>query len=534
MYSTNTQFLSAVSNPNRVIDTRVTLKLPQSVVLTPDDIVSYKASYSSIAGKYFTPGNFVASTLQLTLNILSPTLSQTDFKNVSVESLFLEAGIHTDSMEYVPMGVFYVEKDGISIDDKGQAVIKATDLPPALSGKFDSGAFTLPCTVQELLGEISSALGIEVIAPGEDFPNLGVTVLETFELSSTYREALRCVAEVLGAFVCMTRDGKLSMRKIFNGVVDMGCVLDDNYLFSVNRQESTVKSFQYISIKAVADDIGVTQEVGGVSTDKEYAIINNPFTFGHPEDFLPGLIAPTSFTTFYPAKITFQGRPDIDLGDVLEYAYKGVTYKLPVSSHVFEYNGGFKTTVESIGTDSLEVSSTNGNLLSTEITALKQNINSLVRDLSHTQSEITSINGDVIKLSSLLQTVDKIQSQVSSISGGIEQLTTLTQAQDQLRIDIQTVSKGLDDANAAIDQNQANLLTYFDFQSEGLTIGANTSNIKLRLANNKIQFLKDGSEVAHMSEGQLYVTDAHFLKSLVLGNFEFTPRNNGNLSLRRR
>ena len=99
------------------------------------------------------------------------------------------------------------------------------------------------------------------------------------------------------------------------------------------------------------------------------------------------------------------------------------------------------------------------------------------------------------------------------------------------------IEKGLKDTNDALNSTQLELLSYFDFQKTGLVIGLNTSDIKLKLANNKVYFLKNDNELsplAYFSEGKLYVTDGHFLRSLVLGNFEFVPRTNGNLSLKYR
>ena len=536
MYDTGVaNFLAAASNPNRLIDTRATLKSAQDVVWNTEDIVSYKISDASVAGKYFTPGNFVASTLEMSLNAMSTKVSQVEFNTMAINAVIVEAGISSlGSMIYVPMGVFYIDDDGISTENDGHLTLKATDIPPVMSTQFNSSILPLPCTVQDALNTIQGRIGISIHVEG-DFPNLTAPLSETFELSSTYREALRYIAETLGAFVHMRRDGSIGIEQIFKGVVNMGCTLDDNYLFSVNQQETTVKSFQYISIKASEADVGVTQQVAGIASEKEYAIINNPFTYGHPEDFLAGLVQPTSFTPFHPATIAFHGRPDLDVGDVLEYVYKGAIYWLPVCMHTFEYNGGFTTTVEGIGTDSLAVSSNKSNKqVSTDITALRQNVNSLVRDLTQTQSEIVDINGDITRMSDILQTVEKLQTQVSSLEGDLDKVSTLTQTAKQLRLDIQTVTEALAETTSVMNQNQATLLTYFDFQSDGLTIGVNTSTIKLRLANNRIQFLKDDAEVAYLSEGQLYVTDAHFLKSLILGNFELTPRTNGNLSLRRR
>ena len=535
MYNTgNAGFLAAACNPNRDIDTTAVLNLSDtSVALGTNDIVSYKVTYASTGGKAFTSGSFVASQFELSLNAASSVVGSVDFKTAVVDNIRLSAGVKVHkAMVSVPMGTFYPDKNGVSMGDDGYVTITALDTPPILSEQFKSESLSLPCSLRDALVEISSQISIPVFMKST-FPNMEVEIEETFTLATTYREALMYIAETLGAYVCMGRTGEILFKRCFSDFVDIGCVLDENYLFSVNKQESSVKPFQYIGIKANTDDLGVSKEVTGVTTECRYDIIDNPLTYGHPEDFLDGLVEPLTFTEFYPAVISFQGRPDLDTGDVLRYIYKGVTYDLPICNHVFEYNGGFKSTVESIGSDVKQTSSVDSGV-KTQISAIKQNINSLVRDLTQTKSDIISIEGDLQDLSTVLQTASTLQSQISKIEGDIERLSTVTQTAEQLRIAIQTVADNLAATNDAVNTNQNTLLTYFDFQADALTIGVNNSNIKLKLANDRIYFLKDDAEVAYFSEGQLYVTDAHFLRSLVLGNFEFIPRENGNLSLRKR
>ena len=188
MYNTGvTGFLAVASNPNRNIDTRATLNTSQGTgVLTPDDIVSYKISAASVAGKYFTPGNFIATTLEMSLNAFSTEVSKIDFKTEIIHSLSVDAGIRVTQMVYVPMGIFYLDDDGISTEDSGHVTIKATNLPPVLKGTFSSSILALPCTIQDALAKISAATGVTINASAEDFPNLLVSLKETFALSSTY------------------------------------------------------------------------------------------------------------------------------------------------------------------------------------------------------------------------------------------------------------------------------------------------------------------------------------------------------------
>lgn len=536
MYDTGVVgFLTAVTNPNRIVDTQVNLYGTEDVALDSQDVVSYKISGASLSGKHFVPGNFVATTLELVLNTASKVVSKVNFKSNTIDNAKVSALIRVNSqMVNIPLGTFYPEVDGIATDGKGHVTIQAKDLPPILNEQFDSALLNLPCTMADVIYKLGELTGLTIHVNSNDFPNLSQSVPETFSLVTTYRNMFRYVAEVIGAYCHMGRDGGVYFERIFKGTVDIGCVLDGNYLFSVQQQEGgSVKPFQYIGIKANEQDLGSVHEIDGVDTENEYDIINNPLTYGHPQDFLEGLVAPLQFSDFNPAKISFQGRPDLDLGDVLEYVYKGTTYILPICTHTLEYNGGFKTTVGSIGTDTKQVSNVDSSP-KTRIEALRQNINTLVRDLSQTQSQIVNINGDLKQVSTLLQTVELMQSQISELDGDIEKMSQWTQTSDQLRLEIQQVAKDLIATNNTVNSNQATLLSYFDFQADGLTIGVSNSDIKLKLTNDKIQFFRQDAEVASLSDGKLVITDGHFINKLILGNFEFKPRTNGNLSLIRR
>lgn len=72
---------------------------------------------------------------------------------------------------------------------------------------------------------------------------------------------------------------------------------------------------------------------------------------------------------------------------------------------------------------------------------------------------------------------------------------------------------------------------YIRFDNGDILIGEDGSEIVLRIENDVIRFLDGGAEVAYISNKKLFITDAHFLHSLRVGNFEFLPRKNGNLSL---
>ena len=63
-----------------------------------------------------------------------------------------------------------------------------------------------------------------------------------------------------------------------------------------------------------------------------------------------------------------------------------------------------------------------------------------------------------------------------------------------------------------------------------MELGKADSPFKSMLTNEKLSFTQNSTEIAYISNRCLYVTDVEVLNRLRIGNWEFTPRSNGNLS----
>lgn len=101
----------------------------------------------------------------------------------------------------------------------------------------------------------------------------------------------------------------------------------------------------------------------------------------------------------------------------------------------------------------------------------------------------------------------------------------------------ETITSNNDAVNSRIDEIK-DYLTYqleiIDGVETGvLTLGASSSNIKLKLVNNIVYFEQNGNRVAYISNDKLYITDSEFLNSLKIGNFAFIPRSNGSLGFKK-
>lgn len=105
------------------------------------------------------------------------------------------------------------------------------------------------------------------------------------------------------------------------------------------------------------------------------------------------------------------------------------------------------------------------------------------------------------------------------------------QTSDTFEFNINNVVSQVNTVNGNVQQQFQELATYFRITGNGTELGKSDSDIILRQQNDRISFIQNNTEVAYISDSTLYITDAHFLVSIRIGNFAFKPRANGNLSL---
>lgn len=91
----------------------------------------------------------------------------------------------------------------------------------------------------------------------------------------------------------------------------------------------------------------------------------------------------------------------------------------------------------------------------------------------------------------------------------------------------------LNDATNQLENYKADLGQYLQFNGDGLTLGAITSDFKTIIDNRGMYFKEGDTTVAYINNNQLYIPNAVIEKSLVLGKFFFAPHSNedGGVSL---
>lgn len=122
---------------------------------------------------------------------------------------------------------------------------------------------------------------------------------------------------------------------------------------------------------------------------------------------------------------------------------------------------------------------------------------------------------------------DDTDALISSIS------TTVEQTKESFEIQFNQFSQDIEAVAAGSDANFEEIRKYIRFVDGMIELGETGSELQLKIANDRINFLQDGAEVAYFSDRKLFVTDAQFLHSLQIGGFAFMPRANGNLSFKK-
>lgn len=97
-----------------------------------------------------------------------------------------------------------------------------------------------------------------------------------------------------------------------------------------------------------------------------------------------------------------------------------------------------------------------------------------------------------------------------------------------------STANGWEMAFNVITNNMMSLNRYIRFENGNIVLGEEGSPVTLKLENDIIAFYQFGRRVAYLSNGELKVTQATIETSLNLGNFEFVPGKNGNLTFRKK
>lgn len=109
---------------------------------------------------------------------------------------------------------------------------------------------------------------------------------------------------------------------------------------------------------------------------------------------------------------------------------------------------------------------------------------------------------------------DTMKTSESKIANVVEKTTTLTQNQEMLLVKV----------NSKMNKDETE--KWLKFSDDGLELGEKNGNMKLRISNNKISYIKNDVEESFWNNKSFYVKS-----SLKIGEFDVVPETDGSISL---
>lgn len=428
---------------------------------------------------------------------------------------------------YVPKGKFYIPYDGIEKTDRLWVTVTGYDRMASLTGDYIP-AIEFPATPAQILADVCEQANLT--APVVTLPDIQIENA----YAGSYREQLGWLAGLIGCNAKFDADGNL----VFVWYTDSDLTITQD-MQQMNGLKLTGDTFAIQSITTGTEDNAITAG-GGTSIT-----FTNPYITKEVAEAVLNLV---ENTPMHPCTVKWRGDPSVEAGDILSVIGEDGATVLPVfvMEQVLSIKGGM-----SCETTCYPVEDEDYNVKSPVSQQIERVYNSITESFRNATEKIVGAKGGYYEITydedgfptgwSLRDTptvTENTKMWIMSTGGlGFSADGGKTVSQIALTSDgyVNATALAVGSSNADGTSEITYMDKWFRFSKDGMEIGSSDDgeNIKLRLNNNRISFLSDDMEVAYISSNKLYITDGEFLNRLVLGNFGFIPRQNGNLSFKK-
>ena len=171
-----------------------------------------------------------------------------------------------------------------------------------------------------------------------------------------------------------------------------------------------------------------------------------------------------------------------------------------------------------------------------------QKIEDVQRDVKGTAKDVSALSQRVTQQStSIIQDAQQIivqaladyvtTSDYETFRQTLE--TTLSVMAGQIELNFKTTTDQLISLDGDVQRFFNEQQKYIRFVDGNIVLGEKGNEITLTIENDRISFTQDNLEVAYFADHKLYIQDAEFLRSVIVGSFAFQPAQNGSLSFRK-
>lgn len=346
MYPVSKEYQKAISEPSRSFfwTGMITTKAGKKYTFGNKDIVkgSGYISRQCSGSSEIELGSVYAAELGISL---FSDIDRYSLENASITiSFHLKVG---DAYEKVPMGIFYIAEANRKIKT---LELKAYDAMLNLDKNFNKGLSS--AFPYDFLSLLSKACHVELAQTKEEIEALtnGTELLGIYQENDieTWRDFLYYLAQALGCFSTIDRDGKL--RLIPYGITDNKTV-DSRHRFSSTFSDfvtrytavsSTNKKTDIAEYYSIKPDDGLTMNLG----------VNPLLQFGLEEKrkrIINNILSAITVVNYVPFDSDTIGDPALDPGDVIKFTggHADETKRSAITSIETKING--KQTIKCVG-----------------------------------------------------------------------------------------------------------------------------------------------------------------------------------------
>ncbi len=319
MYPITTQFKQLIKEPNRgsYLNAKI---LINNVEYKDENIVNITLDETVNPDDGFVLGSVASQKLNLSL-INYDNVEISDVEDAIVKPYVgLEVG---GVIEYVPLGVFYVEKP---IKDKGRLELTCFDNMTKMEKSYHS-QLTYPTSINQVALEISQIAGVTLVS---DLPNTFIPKMNNV----TLRDAISYISAFVGGFARFNRDGELEITSYIDSDEE---ITADNYIDLTTAENPFVIGKIGCRVPTEGGHVELVTGDGGTGVYFEH-----PFMTQEQLDLIYDNLKDL---VYMPYEMKWQGNPALMAGDKVTITdVNDNVYRTIVMEQQITYTGGLSAT----------------------------------------------------------------------------------------------------------------------------------------------------------------------------------------------
>lgn len=332
MYSVSSEFINAIRQPIKEIDSYILLADGQTTITPADDLVNIKIEGENGVGK------LVMRKIEIKLLGYHSSLIDT------LVTAFIGVKKAT-GFEYINYGQFLITEAEDS-KDTGMCVCKGYDKVIYTNTKYEPVTVQYPCTVYQFAAAVCQRCGI--VLGSSSWPNSTV-ILEKDRYAEIdemqYRDVLTDIASSSGT-IALLQGNTLYFKSVPTTAVET-LTYDDLKTFKLQPKYGPVNGV--VLARAPQEDNIALQDSESVAQYglTEYRVENNQMVDDQRENFIQNLANQMFGFEYYPFEAKTIGMAYLEIGDRLTIQAEDGNYSVYISSFSISTDGSIQEVLKS-------------------------------------------------------------------------------------------------------------------------------------------------------------------------------------------